>query len=408
MFCVLPAFIFSVINFHEGRYILSSINLLTSISYTAVLFLQYFKQHTAAKNLLVGASFILFFISGLLFRNGGEYFLLSVLVISMLLYDNIKFLIVGGTFIVIGIAIIYASPDITFIEPPVNRARALYNISSSMLFLITAGIFFKHVISNDKRKIEEQRMRLEDMNREKEKIFSIIAHDMRAPLVNTSIIIDIFEANTINKDHMHDFILQLKNQINDQNKVLEHILTWSSSNMKGEHSRRSQVCILDILEDCIDEFKLNYLRKGIVIHLKKDQSNFVYANYDHLKIIFRNLISNAIKFSYQEGQIYISTTDDSDRIFIHIQDQGIGMDEKKSELLFNQVQQRSLGTSNESGSGLGLMLCKELIEINEGTFEIESITNSGSTFTVSFPKFKHTELEEIYSNVHFNKERVKI
>src|SRR5690606_28979844 len=336
-------------------------------------------------------SCIIFFISGLLYRNGGEYFLLSALLIYMLLYDNIKFLVAGGVVITFGILMIYAFPNINFIEPPVDKSRALYNITSSMLFLITASVFFKHVIFNDKKKIEEQRLRLEQMNSEKERIFSIIAHDMRAPLVNTSIIIDIFEANTINKDNMQDFILQLKKQIDDQNKVLDHILTWSSSSMKGEHNARRKVSIQEVLANCIEEFKFNYYRKGLLIHLQNDTSDYVFANYDHLKIIFRNLISNAIKFSYQDGQIYVYITLDDDRVYVHIQDEGIGMDTKKSEELFNTVQQRSLGTSNESGSGLGLKLCKELIDINEGTFNIQSTPKLGSTFTVSFPKYKNPE-----------------
>lgn len=409
MFCILPAFCFSIINFFEHRYILSCLNLLTATSYSGVLILQHFKRHDTAKILLLCTSCIIFFISGLLYRNGGEYFLLSALLISMLLYDNIKFLVAGGVVITFGILMIYAFPNINFIEPPVDKSRALYNITSSMLFLITASVFFKHVIFNDKKKIEEQRLRLEQMNSEKERIFSIIAHDMRAPLVNTSIIIDIFEANTINKDNMQDFILQLKKQIDDQNKVLDHILTWSSSSMKGEHNARRKVSIQEVLANCIEEFKFNYYRKGLLIHLQNDTSDYVFANYDHLKIIFRNLISNAIKFSYQDGQIYVYITLDDDRVYVHIQDEGIGMDTKKSEELFNTVQQRSLGTSNESGSGLGLKLCKELIEINEGTFNIQSTPKLGSTFTVSFPKYKNPEeanfnLAKIARTLHSQKQ----
>ena len=117
-----------------------------------------------------------------------------------------------------------------------------------------------------------------------------------------------------------------------------------------------------------------------------DRSSCILANYDHIRIIFRNLISNAIKFSYKNGHIHIYTTENAKRIFIHIQDYGIGIDATKSKELFEHVQQRSLGTSNKSGSGLGLILCKELIEINEGDIEIHSVPNQGSTFTVSFPK----------------------
>src|SRR5690606_42068031 len=99
MFCILPAFCFSIINFFEHRYILSCLNLLTAISYSGVLILQHFKRHDTAKILLLCTSCIIFFISGLLYRNGGEYFLLSALLISMLLYDNIKFLVAGGVVI---------------------------------------------------------------------------------------------------------------------------------------------------------------------------------------------------------------------------------------------------------------------------------------------------------------------
>lgn len=397
--CIIPSFVFSTINIFQERWILSSINLLTGMSYSVVLGLQYFHRPRSAKALLLISSTILFFISGLLYQNGAQYFLLSVLVVSMLLYDNIKYLSIGSGIISCGILIIYSNPDIDFIEAPVHKDRAIYNILSSLVFLITAIAFFKRVIYNDKKQIEEQRIRLEEMNNEKEKIFSIMAHDMRAPLVNASIIIDIFETNTVNKDHMHDFIEQLKRQLKDQHKVLDQILTWSSNSMKGAPTIRTKICVVKALEEIINEFKIHYIRKGIHIHVNVNESSFLFVNYDHMRIILRNLISNAIKFSYQDGHVYISTTEDEQRIYIHIQDEGVGIDMEKSEALFNQVQQRSIGTSNESGAGLGLLLCKELIELNEGTIHIESQPNAGSTFTVGFPKYTAHD-----SNANMDKE----
>ena len=384
--CTLPSLFFAILNLSQERWFLSLINFSCTCTFLSVIILQYFRKHEAAKIILLGSSFILFFITGLLYRNGGEYFLLSVLIIAMLLYDNMVLLIVSGIVICCAIAIIYAFPNIRIIEDSVPLSRAVLNRISSFIFIAVVIAFFKYVIFQDKKQIESQRLKLENMNREKEKIFSIIAHDMRAPLVNTAIIIDIFQENTIDKQHMSDFIEQLKKQLEDQNNVLESILAWSSNKMKGLPNRKSLVTLDELISNILVDFKMNYVRKGITINYTIDKNIQLLGDVDHFKIVFRNLINNAIKFSFTDGQINISATEDSDYVYIHIQDYGLGIDKTKLKALFDQVQQRSLGTANEPGSGMGLMFCKELIELNNGIIQIESTPNKGSTFTIRFPK----------------------
>ncbi|MCA5003591.1 sensor histidine kinase [Sphingobacterium bovistauri] len=383
--CVIPSFSFSVLNFIEDRFYLSLINFLTGVTYITVILLQYYHQHQKAKALLIGSSYILFSISRLFYRNGGEYFLVSTLIVSMLLYDNIRFLIFGSIIIISTILMIYAFPITNYFNFPVPQERAIYNITSSLIFMVVAVVFFKHVMFHDKKQIELQRLKLEEMNIEKEKIFSIIAHDMRAPLVNTSIIVDIFEENTINKKNMSDFITQLKKQINDQNKVLESILAWSSNRIKGVSSALTNVSIYDLTTEILKDFHIHYTRKRINFNINIDKEIFILADFEHLKIILRNIISNAIKFSYPDTQIKIYTTQDSKKSHVHIEDIGVGIDMSKFDASFKRIKSRSLGTSNEPGSGIGLLFCKELAELNNGQITIKSTPKKGSIFTLSFP-----------------------
>ncbi|MDR2275087.1 MAG: HAMP domain-containing histidine kinase [Sphingobacterium sp.] len=383
--CLLPTLCFFILNIIDQRYLLSMINLSNTICSISVLFLQYDGKHNFAKAMLLISNFLFFLLGAMLFKNGGEYFLLCTLIASMLLYDDRRIHIVFCLATTASIALLYFSPAIVPVAQRVPKLRLIFNISNALAFIVIAVNFFLQIIYNNMKKIEEQRRKLESMNRDKEKIFSIVAHDIKSPFANLESLVLMLRDQILNNNIAKEYIHQLYQQIVHQNQALDDFLQWGSSSMRGITSPATLIVIEPLIRDIMLLFADQIQTKQLKIEIEIPQGTYILANRDHMIIILRNLISNAIKFSYVAGKISIYCSKDETYTRIHIQDEGIGINPSKSALLFNVIQRKSFGTEDEPGSGLGLVLCKDLIERNKGVVDIQSIPNKGSIFTVGLP-----------------------
>jgi len=251
--------------------------------------------------------------------------------------------------------------------------------------MVVAVNFFLDIIYKNIKKIEQQRRNLESMNRDKEKIFSIIAHDIKSPFANLEALVFMFRNQMLDSTNSQEYIQQIFQQITQQNQALDDLLQWGSSSMQGINTKASPQLIKPIIQQIVEVFNENAQSKQLKINIDIPNNTQIIANRDHTIIILRNLISNAIKFSYVSGNINIYTSMDETYTHIHIQDEGIGINPSKSAVLFNEIQQKSFGTEDEPGSGVGLVLCKDLIERNKGVVNIQSTPNKGSVFTVGLP-----------------------
>src|SRR5690606_37836053 len=190
---------------------------------------------------------------------------------------------------------------------------------------------------------------------------------------------------SLSREQLNDFINSIKQQINDQNRVLENILEWSSRKMMGESSIASVVTINKVITSLLDDFEVPLKNKNIEVICNIPPYISILADPEHIKIIFRNILSNAIKFSYPEGQINIFSRVAKNGVNVTIQDYGVGIPASKINAISKKIQNRSSGTHNEPGAGLGLMLCKELIDLNQCSLTISSNKDFGTLFTVTFP-----------------------
>lgn len=383
--CIVPTVYFAIINLFEERTVLAMINFSNTLCSLSVLVLHKYGKHHYAKFMLLASNFVFFFAGALLYRNGAEYFLVCILIAAMLLYDNRRVHIGFGLAVTAAIAVIYVYPVINDFEQPVPAFRVVFNIVCSLIFIVVTVNFFLKIIYSNMKKIEHQRLTLQAINRDKEKIFSIIAHDIKSPFATLETMVVALEEQVLNNATSPEFIRQLHLRIVQQNRVLDDLLQWGSSSLKGVASPPRSITIGPIINDILaafgEQIDLKQLKIDVTIH--KDEQ--VFVNRDHLIIILRNLISNAIKFSYVAGKINIFTSTDQNLTFVHIKDQGIGIHPSKSALLFDVIQRKSLGTVDEPGAGLGLVLCKDLIKRNNGVVHLNSTPNVGSIFTVGLP-----------------------
>lgn len=390
--CLLPTSWFSLLNFIDQRYLLSTINFSNTVCSISVLVLQYYHRPHFAKAMLLVSNFFFFLMGAVLYKNGGEYFLLCTMIASMLLYDDRRIHIAFCVATALSIALLYLFPPTIPVDQHIPKLRLIFNITNALAFIVIAVNFFLQIIYNNMQQIEEQRQRLESLNRDKEKIFSIVAHDIKSPFANLEALVLMLRDQIINNNTSREYMQQIYQQIAHQNQALDDFLQWGSSSLRGINVQATPVLIRPLIQDIVVSFVDKMQSKKLKININIPEKIYVFADKDHTIIILRNLISNAIKFSYVAGSINIYCTQDESYLQIHIQDEGIGMNSSKSSHLFNVAQQKSVGTEDEPGSGLGLVLCKDLIERNKGIVDIKSIPDKGSIFTVGLPIYCYHEI----------------
>jgi signal transduction histidine kinase len=227
---------------------------------------------------------------------------------------------------------------------------------------------------------------LAESNSVKDKLFSIIAHDLRAPLNSLKAVLELLGYEQINPDETKKIVLKLSENVNYTANLLDNLLFWASSQLKGIQAQPTEFPIAEVLQENIDLLKDAALQKQIQIHCRAEDTIDIWADKNMVRLVLRNLLSNAIKFSPREGQIYLTAQASASACEVRIQDQGKGIEPAIQEKLFQVTDAKiRYGTANEKGTGLGLVLCKEFIEKNEGSIGFESIENQGTTFTVSLP-----------------------
>lgn len=234
--------------------------------------------------------------------------------------------------------------------------------------------------------IKHQNMVLEKINNDKDRLFSIISHDLRGPSNNLH---SIFKAVADKKlpastleDQLPNIVKNSTNLIN----TLESLLTWSVSQLKGIIANKERVDIMDSVNNNIQHFEDLAQKKSIKL-INHCQSKMVLIDKNHLEIILRNFTSNAIKFSKQNSEIQFDQIEHADYVEIAVTDQGSGLNDEQIHNIMNSTAMKStVGTSGEKGIGLGLLLTKEFIEINGGVLKIKSRLNEGTTMSFTIPK----------------------
>ncbi|MFH0733397.1 MAG: PAS domain-containing sensor histidine kinase [bacterium] len=241
------------------------------------------------------------------------------------------------------------------------------------------------------KQLLESEEELRSINMAKDKLFSIIAHDLRSPFTALIGFSDYLVEDL--EDLEQKEIRMFAGRINDSAKnvynLLENLLEWSRIESGRINPDFEEFEINAIIESSISLLRGNALNKKIEIINSIEPGLYVIADKNMISSIVRNLISNAIKFTYSEKQIIISSETSDKYVAISVTDEGVGMEGHVLEKLFNSdIHHTTLGTSNEKGSGLGLVICKELVEKNGGRISVRSAPEAGSTFTINLLKAK--------------------
>lgn len=285
-----------------------------------------------------------------------------------------------------------------------NRTLQFFLIISLMFALVVALLLYRNTRINRKyvremavmnakqisinKKLQENEQALQIANQTKDKFLSIIAHDIRNPIASLMSFIHIMrrDFDDMSVKERNELIDELEKIVTNTDQLLENLLMWVRSQSGRIDIRMVDANLKDILSQMHDLFSSLASQKSIKLVFEGQQERVFKTDVDVINTILRNLISNAIKFTPQNGTVIVKTNIDKNKLVISVSDTGIGMSDEIKQKIFKigeKVVQN--GTNQERGSGLGLLLVKEFVTLLNGTIEFESEKGKGTTFIVTIP-----------------------
>ncbi|MCF8368897.1 MAG: response regulator [Bacteroidales bacterium] len=241
----------------------------------------------------------------------------------------------------------------------------------------------KYAIERKKTEIQ-----LKELADTKDKLFSIIAHDLKNPFLGIISYIDFFLNNY--EKYQPDEILNIFRVMLDTSKgtynMLKNLLDWARS-QTGHIKLNPKECNIDSsVSDQLAVLRSSLATKKISVEIDIDSEHLVYADKPSLNVIILNLLTNAVKYTNENGKIQISTDKVGDNIRINIHDNGIGMNSEQLSSLFQlDCYSTRPGTAKERGTGLGLIVCNDFARLNQGSIKVDSTPGLGSTFSIILP-----------------------
>lgn len=237
--------------------------------------------------------------------------------------------------------------------------------------------------------LENSEQHLTEVNRTKDKLFSIIGHDLRGPIGAFQGLIKLFHDGEVSKEEFLDFVPKLKTDIDNISFTLNNLLSWGQTQMNGSVTSPGATSLEHIVQENIDLLSEIAANKSIKLLNRIESNTITYSDSNQVDIVIRNLLSNALKFTPEHGTVTIGAVEKTKHWEVYVRDTGIGMNEETLGKIFNtDTTHTTYGTNDEKGTGLGLSLCKEMVEKNEGILWVDSAVSKGSNFYFTIPKGK--------------------
>ncbi len=273
---------------------------------------------------------------------------------------------------------IFTITDVTDLTIKLDEQKSLYNKAQDEIRIRTEM----------QEKLTSSEKRLRELNSTKDKFFSIIAHDLMSPFNSILGLCEILSQNISDKDYQNidEYSHAIISSSRKAFALLVNLLEWSRLQTGRISFNPIRVSFITIINDNIELYKNSASQKDVLIETDIQPDLYIYADFNMINTVVRNLLSNAIKYSLKEGRIRISASQNANETEFSIKDTGVGISDEDIEKIFRlDVQFSTPGTANESGSGLGLMLCNEFIEKHNGKISVESKINTGTTFKFILP-----------------------
>lgn len=322
-------------------------------------------------NIIVALIFFLYILSGLYFSLG----LITHIIILTL------FTLYGWRFEAQNKYILQELPDV--ISLSVLAAYAGYLVQKNRYNRYQQSL----LIAKQYEEISKENEKYHKLNTVKDRLLSILSHDIRSPLDSLQGFVHLLENKLLNKEETDELLPALKTKLSRTTEFVGHTLLWTKNQIGGFSPNLTTMNVKDLLQKTVDLYEHHIREKNLQVNIQCLNKLYIRADEEMAYIVARNLLNNAIKFTPRGKLIVLMAEEKEDTIIISVIDQGVGISEEQIEHIFNIIQQPSLGTRGEKGTGLGLSLSKEFMEKVGGDLSIESNQpQAGVSCHMIFPK----------------------
>jgi len=241
--------------------------------------------------------------------------------------------------------------------------------------------------------IQLKSKRLEEVNQVKDKLFSVVSHDIKGPLSSLQLALALMKSGDVSREEFQQLSAALEARFSQTTEFIENLLQWATLQLKGESFEPVYIDLNRIAQETINLLESETRKKEIRVRNNTEPSLQAFADLNMIRSVFRNLFTNALKFTGTNGAITISALRSNGRVVISVADTGVGIPAANRDRLFTLGSITTPGTKQEKGTGLGLLLCKEFIEKNGGNIWFESEEGRGTVFYFSLPA---TQSEQVH------------
>ncbi len=240
-----------------------------------------------------------------------------------------------------------------------------------------------------KRQIREQAEEIRKINRTKDRLYSIIAHDIKSPFSNISMLISTLAEGYLEpgSEEYEEILQSINRSTQETYSLLENLLQWTRSQTGDLEVDPEPLPLNELTGRAMRFMEMNAKNKNITLEEQIDDQLIIHADRNMMQSVIQNLVSNAIKFTPEGGTVSIQGHTEQDKVILKVSDTGVGISEENIKKLFiDRGQLTTRGTNDEKGSGLGLLLVQTFVKQNSGDIKVDSKTGQGTTFTLTFPK----------------------
>ena len=290
-----------------------------------------------------------------------------------------------------------------FILAEILKNSSVYPLNIEFMYLVEMGVllfllFQVYLLANHYAKsyrnletlnqslekiVAERTGQLSTANTVKDRLLSVMSHDIKSPLNSLRGVLQVYNQGSITREEFAQFTQHIESDLSKTSVLVEDILFWTSNQLKGVEVKMEKFDLSRLIDDNVNLFQTIAHNKRITISHQGPKNLTIRSDKNILNFVLRNLIGNAIKFSYEGGSVNILVRKENNFLTIQVQDRGVGMDEKTMTSLLSPVGTvSSSGTSNETGTGLGVGLCREYLQKIGGQLSVESSKGNGTTFSV--------------------------
>lgn len=286
-----------------------------------------------------------------------------------------------------------------FILAEILKNSRIYPVHIEFMYLVELGVlvfllFQVYLLANHYAKayknleaaVEERTEQLVGANTVKERLLSVMSHDIKSPINSLRGILQLYNRGAISQEEFGKFAQQVEDDLSKTSLLVDNILHWTNSQMKGIQVKNEKFKLYSLVEENKQLFQTVTTKKNITIQHAISTDLIVHSDRNILNMVLRNLLANAIKFSHENGVIEIKAGVTDSILTLSVSDTGIGMDnDTLQQLLTPRKTVSKEGTQQEQGTGLGLTLCRDYLASEGGTLTIDSFLGKGSTFTIAIP-----------------------